>query len=179
MCVTCIQNCRICGDCGSRTPGSGPSSRWHLNYSVCDSCYQQRNKGLCCPVCCKAYRHFTQSKMLPCSQCKRCVTYAAVWLCVWLGCRDRDEQVVDTVCLRLSSFMPSSVISMQHCPHSSIPSVSLSNHPASGSYFSSAFNGIALNCLHCAQVPLRNCSLTHPTQLSMKHEHVMTQKLCY
>jgi len=70
LCVW-MQNCRICGDCGARTPGSGPSSRWHLNYSVCDSCYQQRNKGLCCPACCKAYRHFTQSKMLLCSHCKR------------------------------------------------------------------------------------------------------------
>lgn len=39
------KNCRTCSDCGSRTPGSGPSSRWHHNYTVCDSCYQQRNKG--------------------------------------------------------------------------------------------------------------------------------------
>ena len=29
------------------------------------------------------------------------------------------------------------------------------------SYFSSAFNGMALNSLHCAEVPLRNCSLSH------------------
>ncbi|XP_059154742.1 histone-lysine N-methyltransferase 2C-like isoform X4 [Physella acuta] len=67
-------NCRICTDCGSRTPGSGPSSRWHLNYSVCDSCYQQRNKGLCCPLCGKAYRHFHNNKtMLPCVRCKKFV----------------------------------------------------------------------------------------------------------
>ncbi|XP_035658286.1 histone-lysine N-methyltransferase 2C-like [Branchiostoma floridae] len=64
-------NCRVCGDCGSRTPGSGPSSRWHLNYSVCDSCYQQRNKGLYCPVCGKAYRHFTQKEMLQCDGCRK------------------------------------------------------------------------------------------------------------
>ncbi|CAL1526048.1 unnamed protein product, partial [Lymnaea stagnalis] len=67
------KNCRICTDCGSRTPGSGPSSRWHLNYSVCDSCYQQRNKGLCCPLCGKAYRHFHNKTMLPCMQCKKFV----------------------------------------------------------------------------------------------------------
>ncbi|XP_078661528.1 histone-lysine N-methyltransferase 2C-like [Branchiostoma floridae x Branchiostoma belcheri] len=65
------KNCRVCGDCGSRTPGSGPSSRWHLNYSVCDSCYQQRNKGLYCPVCGKAYRHFTQKEMLQCDGCRK------------------------------------------------------------------------------------------------------------
>ncbi|CAG5125367.1 unnamed protein product, partial [Candidula unifasciata] len=67
------KNCRICTDCGSRTPGSGPSSRWHLNYSVCDSCYQQRNKGLCCPLCGKAYRHFHNKTMLPCGLCKKYV----------------------------------------------------------------------------------------------------------
>ncbi|XP_014677931.1 PREDICTED: histone-lysine N-methyltransferase 2C-like, partial [Priapulus caudatus] len=65
------KNCRVCGDCGSRTPGSGPSSRWHLNYSVCDSCYQQRNKGLFCPLCGKAYRHFTQKAMVQCTLCKK------------------------------------------------------------------------------------------------------------
>ncbi|GAB1600280.1 hypothetical protein Ahia01_000305700, partial [Argonauta hians] len=50
-----------------------PSSRWHLNYSVCDSCYQQRNKGLSCPLCGKAYRHFTQKTMLQCKICQKFV----------------------------------------------------------------------------------------------------------
>ncbi|XP_048237798.1 histone-lysine N-methyltransferase 2C-like isoform X4 [Haliotis rufescens] len=67
------KNCRICTDCGARTPGNGPSSRWHLNYSVCDSCYQQRNKGLCCPLCGKAYRHFDNKQMVQCNSCKKYV----------------------------------------------------------------------------------------------------------
>ncbi|XP_071942048.1 histone-lysine N-methyltransferase 2C-like isoform X2 [Antedon mediterranea] len=68
------KNCRVCGDCGSRTPGSGPSSRWHRNYSVCDSCYQQRNKGLYCPICGKAYRqHATHKLMVQCDRCTRYV----------------------------------------------------------------------------------------------------------
>ncbi|KAK6183545.1 hypothetical protein SNE40_011007 [Patella caerulea] len=67
------KNCRVCSDCGARTPGNGPSSRWHLNYSVCDSCYQQRNKGLCCPLCGKAYRHFHNKTMVPCNKCKKYV----------------------------------------------------------------------------------------------------------
>ncbi|XP_033116847.1 histone-lysine N-methyltransferase 2C-like [Anneissia japonica] len=68
------KNCRVCGDCGSRTPGSGPSSRWHRNYSVCDSCYQQRNKGLYCPICGKAYRqHATHKLMVQCDRCTRFV----------------------------------------------------------------------------------------------------------
>ncbi|XP_065318751.1 uncharacterized protein LOC135926748 [Gordionus sp. m RMFG-2023] len=45
------KNCRICLDCGTRTPGAGLSSRWHSNYTLCDSCYQQRNKSHKCSVC--------------------------------------------------------------------------------------------------------------------------------
>ncbi|CAL1287615.1 unnamed protein product [Larinioides sclopetarius] len=64
--------CRMCGDCGARTPGNGPSSRWHLNYSVCDSCYQQRNKGVACPLCGKAYRQCSQRKaMRHCTVCQK------------------------------------------------------------------------------------------------------------
>ncbi|XP_028966608.1 histone-lysine N-methyltransferase 2D-like [Galendromus occidentalis] len=67
--------CRFCGDCGSRTPGSGPSSRWHMNYTVCDSCYQQRNKGMSCPLCGKAYRASSSSKMVDFTQCSTCKRY--------------------------------------------------------------------------------------------------------
>ncbi|RXG69464.1 Histone-lysine N-methyltransferase 2C [Armadillidium vulgare] len=63
--------CRVCGDCGSRTPGNGLSSRWHSSFTVCDSCYQLRNKGLACPVCRKAYRANMQKGMAQCSLCKR------------------------------------------------------------------------------------------------------------
>lgn len=31
--------------------GNGTSSRWHCHYTICDSCYQQRNKGISCPIC--------------------------------------------------------------------------------------------------------------------------------
>ena len=50
------KSCRMCTDCGSRTPGAGQSSRWHAHFTVCDSCYQQRNKGQACPICSRAYR---------------------------------------------------------------------------------------------------------------------------
>lgn len=63
--------CRKCEDCGSRTPGSGQSSRWHSNYSVCDSCYQQRNKGCACTVCGKAYRLCDQKFMRECINCRK------------------------------------------------------------------------------------------------------------
>ncbi|XP_026680933.1 histone-lysine N-methyltransferase 2C-like [Diaphorina citri] len=65
--------CRLCSDCGSRTPGAGLSSRWHAHYTVCDSCYQQRNKGLSCPLCHRAYRAAAHREMVQCSSCKRFV----------------------------------------------------------------------------------------------------------
>ncbi|XP_056641929.1 histone-lysine N-methyltransferase 2C-like isoform X3 [Diorhabda sublineata] len=65
--------CRVCGDCGARTPGAGLSSRWHAHYTVCDSCYQQRNKGFSCPLCHKAYRAHAHREMVQCSNCKKFV----------------------------------------------------------------------------------------------------------
>ncbi|KAK8388323.1 hypothetical protein O3P69_020366 [Scylla paramamosain] len=65
------KTCRVCGDCGSRTPGNGLSSRWHSNFTVCDSCYQLRNKGFACPICHKAYRAIAQKSMAMCTKCQR------------------------------------------------------------------------------------------------------------
>ncbi|XP_063824510.1 histone-lysine N-methyltransferase 2C-like [Ostrinia nubilalis] len=65
--------CRVCSDCGARSPGAGPSSRWHAHYTVCDSCYQQRNKGSCCPLCRRAYRAAAYRDMIRCITCKRYV----------------------------------------------------------------------------------------------------------
>ncbi|KAG5897190.1 hypothetical protein JTB14_022545 [Gonioctena quinquepunctata] len=65
--------CRVCGDCGARTPGAGLSSRWHAHYTVCDSCYQQRNKGYSCPLCRKAYRAHAHREMVQCTNCKKFV----------------------------------------------------------------------------------------------------------
>ncbi|KAH8237068.1 hypothetical protein KR038_003829 [Drosophila bunnanda] len=65
--------CRVCTDCGSRTPGSSSSSRWHSHYTICDSCYQQRNKGFSCPICQKAYRAASHKEMVKCSWCHKFV----------------------------------------------------------------------------------------------------------
>ncbi|XP_044258429.1 histone-lysine N-methyltransferase 2C-like isoform X2 [Tribolium madens] len=65
--------CRVCGDCGSRTPGAGLSSRWHAHYTVCDSCYQQRNKGFSCPLCHRAYRAHAHREMVQCTLCRKFV----------------------------------------------------------------------------------------------------------
>lgn len=68
-----LQCCRVCSDCGSRTPGAGTSSRWHSHYTVCDSCYQQRNKGFSCPICSRAYRAAAYREMVKCSMCNKFV----------------------------------------------------------------------------------------------------------
>uniref|UniRef100_A0A1A9UJ12 Histone-lysine N-methyltransferase n=1 Tax=Glossina austeni TaxID=7395 RepID=A0A1A9UJ12_GLOAU len=65
--------CRVCSDCGARTPGAGASSRWHCHYTICDSCYQQRNKGFSCPICHKAYRAASHKEMVKCSNCNKFV----------------------------------------------------------------------------------------------------------
>lgn len=65
--------CRVCSDCGARTPGAGASSRWHNHYTVCDSCYQQRNKGYSCPICRKAYRAAAYREMVKCCVCQKFV----------------------------------------------------------------------------------------------------------
>ncbi|XP_033611222.1 histone-lysine N-methyltransferase 2C [Cryptotermes secundus] len=65
--------CRVCSDCGSRTPGAGLSSRWHAHYTVCDSCYQQRNKGFSCPLCRRAYRAAAYREMVQCGRCRKFV----------------------------------------------------------------------------------------------------------
>ncbi|CAH2071742.1 unnamed protein product, partial [Iphiclides podalirius] len=65
--------CRVCSDCGARSPGAGPSSRWHAHYTVCDSCYQQRNKGSFCPLCRRAYRAAAYRDMIRCTGCRRYV----------------------------------------------------------------------------------------------------------
>ena len=65
------KTCRVCGDCGARTAGNGNFSRWHANFTVCDSCYQLRNKGLYCPICRKAYRAVMQKEMASCKSCMK------------------------------------------------------------------------------------------------------------
>lgn len=65
--------CRVCSDCGARTPGAGASSRWHNHFTVCDSCYQQRNKGYSCPICRKAYRAAAYREMVKCFVCQKFV----------------------------------------------------------------------------------------------------------
>ena len=68
---TFFQSCRKCEDCGSNVPGSGPSCRWHFNYTVCDKCYQQRKKGTmpCCPMCGKAVRSSSGEFSRQCMKC--------------------------------------------------------------------------------------------------------------
>ncbi|XP_069047073.1 histone-lysine N-methyltransferase 2C isoform X5 [Lepisosteus oculatus] len=60
------KNCRVCVQCGTRT-----SSQWHHNCLLCDSCYQQQDAGMSCPLCGKALPPDVQKDMLSCQVCKR------------------------------------------------------------------------------------------------------------
>ncbi|XP_031573347.1 uncharacterized protein LOC116307296 isoform X3 [Actinia tenebrosa] len=80
--------CRRCEDCGSNTPGGGPTSRWHRHYTVCDSCYQQRNKGLFCQICGRAYRQLSDVAMVQCEACEK-------WL--HAECDNVSEDVYDKI----------------------------------------------------------------------------------
>ena len=40
---------------------------------MCDSCYQQRNKGYSCPICRKAYRAAAHREMVKCKMCQKFV----------------------------------------------------------------------------------------------------------
>ena len=66
-------NCRLCDDCGATVPGPSPTSKWHLNYTLCDQCFNQRNKGEFCPVCCRAHESYVEVAMLSCTSCLRAV----------------------------------------------------------------------------------------------------------
>ena len=54
-------------------PGSGPSCRWHFNYTVCDRCYQQRKKVTlqCCPMCGNAVRNMSGELGRQCFKCSK------------------------------------------------------------------------------------------------------------
>ncbi|XP_030747185.1 histone-lysine N-methyltransferase 2C-like [Sitophilus oryzae] len=93
--------CRVCGDCGSRTPGAGLSSRWHLHYTVCDSCYQQRNKGCCCPICQRAYRSHAHREMVQCSHCRKFFLCSSSCFVFLLDSKKRKPEDTQSVLRRL------------------------------------------------------------------------------
>uniref|UniRef100_S4RBK9 Uncharacterized protein n=1 Tax=Petromyzon marinus TaxID=7757 RepID=S4RBK9_PETMA len=67
------KHCRSCSDCGSRSAGAEPGSRWHRDYSLCERCHQQRASGRACPVCGRAHGRRPASTLLACQRCSRMV----------------------------------------------------------------------------------------------------------
>jgi histone-lysine N-methyltransferase MLL3 len=57
------QNCRICAECHA----SNNDNKWHLNYTLCDLCYQN---GSTCHLCKKSCK---QSQLRSCCFCNRYV----------------------------------------------------------------------------------------------------------
>ncbi|CAG4991481.1 unnamed protein product [Parnassius apollo] len=48
-----------------------PHLYYPTDYTVCGSCYQQRNKGSFCPLCRRAYRAAAYRDMIRCTACRR------------------------------------------------------------------------------------------------------------
>ncbi|KAH7295850.1 hypothetical protein KP509_27G068500 [Ceratopteris richardii] len=63
----------LCHSCGSRVPGSGFSSRWFLEYTMCDACGRLFIKGKYCSICLKVYRDSESSPMVCCDNCEHWV----------------------------------------------------------------------------------------------------------
>ncbi|KAI5067354.1 hypothetical protein GOP47_0017882 [Adiantum capillus-veneris] len=63
----------LCHGCGSRVPGSGVSSRWFLEYTMCDACGRLFIKGKYCSICLKVYRDSEASPMVCCDNCEHWV----------------------------------------------------------------------------------------------------------
>ncbi|KAH7444768.1 hypothetical protein KP509_02G090500 [Ceratopteris richardii] len=63
----------MCHGCGSRVPGSGVSSRWFLEYTMCDACGRLFIKGKYCSICLKVYRDSESSPMVCCDSCEHWV----------------------------------------------------------------------------------------------------------
>jgi [histone H3]-lysine4 N-trimethyltransferase MLL3 len=61
-------NCRICIECHSIISNN---NKWHLNYTLCDLCYQQRSKGSSCHLCKKSYKQTSLTQLRSCNHCTR------------------------------------------------------------------------------------------------------------
>lgn len=60
------KNCRVCIQCGTRT-----SVQWHHTSLVCETCAQNQDPALCCPVCACVMDPERHKDVLHCHTCKR------------------------------------------------------------------------------------------------------------
>mmetsp|Transcript_1081 Transcript_1081/g.3803 ORF Transcript_1081/g.3803 Transcript_1081/m.3803 type:complete len:1058 (+) Transcript_1081:206-3379(+) len=66
--------CRQCHTCGSRSAGSGASSKWMRNFTLCNACGRLYGQGKFCPLCDKVYRDSDyETPMLCCESCEKWV----------------------------------------------------------------------------------------------------------
>lgn len=62
-------NCRICIECGGQTNNL---QKWHLNFTLCDTCYQHKIKASSiCIICKKSYRQTPTKQLRLCCTCNR------------------------------------------------------------------------------------------------------------
>lgn len=57
------QKCRQCRQCGTQK-----TSQWHIDYTLCDICYQNKNKGNQCPLC---NNQQSDQRVVQCDSCSK------------------------------------------------------------------------------------------------------------
>ena len=65
FCFPSKQKCRQCRQCGTKK-----TSRWHIDYTLCDKCYQNKHKANRCPMC---NEEQGSQKVIQCDSCSRYV----------------------------------------------------------------------------------------------------------
>ena len=63
FCFPSKQKCRQCRQCGTKK-----TSRWHIDYTLCDKCYQNKHKANRCPMC---NEEQGSQKVIQCDSCSR------------------------------------------------------------------------------------------------------------
>lgn len=71
ICLLSKQKCRQCRQCGTKT-----TSRWHIDYTLCDKCYQNKHKTNRCPLCNEEQGN---QKVIQCDSCSRYARTSSSW----------------------------------------------------------------------------------------------------
>lgn len=64
-------DCVHCESCGAETPGTGASSRWRKDYTMCEGCWSLFKKARFCPICEKVYKPHETTPMIECDLCQK------------------------------------------------------------------------------------------------------------
>ncbi|KAK2562127.1 Histone-lysine N-methyltransferase 2C [Acropora cervicornis] len=79
------QKCRQCRQCGTQK-----TSQWHIDYTLCDICYQNKNKGNQCPLC---NNEQGDQRVVQCDSCSRKLERDRSIIYVCKLCREEVDKI--------------------------------------------------------------------------------------